>query len=87
MSTAVRFADPPGQQEPLSREAVDVARLAGSASVLAQALTVRHAALEDIALTAERLAIASELVDLAEQNGEDELAFQGHGWRIQDRLE
>ena len=87
LSTAVRFADPPGQQEPLSREAVDVARLAGSASVLAQALTVRHAALEDIALTAERLAIASELVDLAEQNGEDELAFQGHGWRIQDRLE
>jgi hypothetical protein len=52
----------------LSREAVEMARRLGEASTLAYALFMRHLAAWSLDNVEERLAIATEIVELAEQS-------------------
>ena len=75
------------QRATLSREAVEIARGAGDLPTLAYALVARLSALWSPATVNERLAIATELVDLAERIGDKERAVEGHGLRFNALLE
>ena len=71
----------------LSSEAVMTARRSGDQAALAAALTARHAALGEPEAIGERLAVATELVRLAELVEDKELALRGHEARLLDLLE
>jgi DNA-binding CsgD family transcriptional regulator len=71
----------------LSHEAVATARRAGDPAALAAALTARHDALWEPEAIQERLAVATELVRLAERVEDKELALRGHEARLLDLLE
>ena len=64
----------------LSAEAVAVARRLGDPRTLAVSLHARNYAMWAPGDAAERLAIGREIVDLAHQSGEGELALHGHAW-------
>jgi predicted ATPase len=81
------FADGRERRAVLSQQAVEMARRVGDTATLAYALNSRHWALWSEANVEERLAIATEIVRLAEQAGARELAMTGHAWRIADLLE
>ena len=71
----------------LSADAVAMARRLGDARALAFALYGRHWALLGPDRLEERLAVASELVEIAEQAGEKETALHGRTQRIQNLVE
>jgi DNA-binding CsgD family transcriptional regulator/tetratricopeptide (TPR) repeat protein len=71
----------------LSLEALETARQTQDVAVLADSLWARHQALWEPATIRERLATATEIVDLAESSGDRELAVRGHGARVLDLLE
>jgi DNA-binding NarL/FixJ family response regulator len=74
----------------LSQEAVALARRLGDPATLAAALYDRHLAIwgaDQPALAGERLAMATEVVDLAEQVGDWAMALRGRGLRRTDLLE
>jgi tetratricopeptide (TPR) repeat protein len=71
----------------LSAEAVDMARRVGDPATLATALHSRHVALWGPRHLDERLAIASEIIRLAETAGDKEQAARGRHFRIVDLLE
>ena len=74
----------------LSQEAVELARRLGDPATLAAVLYDRHLAVwgaERPALVAERLAMATEVVDLAEGIGDWAMALRGRGLRRSDLLE
>jgi class 3 adenylate cyclase len=73
--------------DPLSRDAVAMARRIGDAAILAYALHSRHAVLQGPRHLDERLAIASEIVRLAEAAGDKEQVARGRHFRIVDLLE
>jgi len=71
----------------LSRAAVAMARDAGDPATLAFALSASH--LTGLASEApgRQIAIATEMVQAAEQAGDLELAAEGRGWRVHTLLE
>jgi DNA-binding NarL/FixJ family response regulator len=74
----------------LSQEAVALARRLGDPATLAAALYDRHLAIwgaDQPALAHERLAMATEVVDLAEGIGDWAMALRGRGLRRTDLLE
>jgi predicted ATPase/DNA-binding CsgD family transcriptional regulator len=74
----------------LSQEAVALARRLGDPATLAAALYDRHLAIwgaDQPALAGERLAMATEVVDLAERTGDWAMALRGRGLRRTDLLE
>jgi DNA-binding winged helix-turn-helix (wHTH) protein/tetratricopeptide (TPR) repeat protein len=71
----------------LSRQAVDMARRVGDGATLAWALHDRHWATWGPADLEDRLAVAGELVQIAQQLGNREMALQGHVLRVADLLE
>jgi len=71
----------------LSAQAVDIARRLGDPATLAYALDGRYSAIWGPDTTEERLAIADEIVTLAEEIGDDERAFQGHHYRLSVLME
>jgi DNA-binding SARP family transcriptional activator len=80
--------DPDGEErERLSREAVELARSDGDGSTLAYALVARLSAIWSPAFAAERLAIASELVELVAAIGDKERAVEAHGLRFNALME
>jgi DNA-binding SARP family transcriptional activator len=78
---------PVARREQLSAEAVALARDAGDPGALADALSARHVALWSPPHLDERLALADEMVALAEAGGDREHALQGRNWRVLDLLE
>jgi len=65
----------------LSRQAVEVARRVGDAAALAYALSARHfALLGPPKHLQERLAIAREILTLAEESGDRFTVYGGHDW-------
>jgi tetratricopeptide (TPR) repeat protein len=76
-----------GPRSLLSEEAVEIARSAGDPTTLAYTLVARYAALWSPGNVEERLAIAAELVDLAESIGDKEREVEGHGFRLHALLE
>jgi DNA-binding SARP family transcriptional activator len=83
-----RYYEPPGDaRRRLSDEALDAARRAGDDATLAAALNARHVALWDPDHTHERLAVAEEMIAVAERGGDREAALQGRNWRVVDLFE
>jgi DNA-binding CsgD family transcriptional regulator/tetratricopeptide (TPR) repeat protein len=71
----------------LTAQAVEIAHQGGDSRALAAALNGRHQTLRRPQDLPERLAVAGEIVRLAEAAGDDELALQGHHWRLVDLVE
>ncbi|MGE0542109.1 MAG: AAA family ATPase [Dehalococcoidia bacterium] len=71
----------------LSEEAVDVARRSGDLAARAATLVGRHYATHNPDNLPERLAIGAELIALAEEAGDHEVALQGYYLRVIDALE
>jgi hypothetical protein len=71
----------------LSREAVDMARRIGDPGTLRRVLNDTRWALWGPDTIDERLSIAAELVRLADEVGDMEMALGEHAWRMVDLLE
>jgi class 3 adenylate cyclase len=87
LAIEIYYAPPASRREELSDEAVRLARECGAAEALFDALTARHAALWSPDGLAERLAVVSELVQLAETIGDRERSLQARTWLVLDLLE
>jgi hypothetical protein len=70
-----------------SEQAVELARKLGDPALLAYALEARHAAVWAPDNVAERIAIATEMVDLSEASGDLERLFMGHTYRAWSLIE
>ncbi len=70
----------------LSGDAVAMARRLGDRVALGYALNARMHALWGIDPAAERLAIGTELGEIADELGDEQLALHGHMWRIRELL-
>jgi tetratricopeptide (TPR) repeat protein len=70
----------------LSEHAVEMARAAGQPTTLLYTLAARHAALWGPDAVDEQLAVADEVVRLAESSGDRERGLAGLGWRLTDLL-
>jgi class 3 adenylate cyclase len=81
------FAKTPERCDALSAAAVRMAREVGDHAALASALHCRHAAMWGPRHLEERLAIATEIVRLADTTGDKEEAARGRHFRIVDLLE
>jgi tetratricopeptide (TPR) repeat protein len=68
------------RRQRLSAESVDVARRLGDPLTLAFSLHARNYTLWAPGGAEERLAQGREIIDLAHQGGDPELALQGHAW-------
>jgi tetratricopeptide (TPR) repeat protein len=75
------------ERDALTAEAVQLARRSGDRAALAAALNARHFALWGLSDSEERLAAGTEILRLASAAGDDDLALQGHTWRIVALLE
>jgi len=75
------------RSEALGAEAVELARGPGDEWALAYALNARHVSLWRPDRLDERLAIAREMVALAERTGDREGELQGRNWLIPDLFE
>ncbi len=81
------FGGDPGRRTAVSEEALRLAVEAGDAAAEAHALVARHWALYGPDHLGERLRIATRMVELGEESGEDELLLQGRHWRLVDLLD
>jgi DNA-binding SARP family transcriptional activator/tetratricopeptide (TPR) repeat protein len=70
----------------LSAQAVHMARAAGDSATVLYTLAARHAALWGPDDVQEQLAVADEVVRLAESCGDRERGLVGLGWRVTDLL-
>jgi class 3 adenylate cyclase/tetratricopeptide (TPR) repeat protein len=71
----------------LSGEAVEMARASGDSHTLATALYARHFAVWEPERLDERLAVATELIEVAGASGDRDLRVEGRGLRLIDLLE
>jgi tetratricopeptide (TPR) repeat protein len=74
-------------REALSAEAVEIARSLADPATLAYALDGRYSAIWGPDTVQERLAVADEIIALAEEIGDDERCFQGRHYRLQVLME
>jgi predicted ATPase len=86
LAVALYFADARDRRLALSQQALEMARRLGDATTLAAALNARHWALWGHENVQERLAVATEVVQLAEAVGARELALMGRAWRMANLL-
>jgi hypothetical protein len=86
---AIEFAYEPGAapREALSTDALALARRTGDPAALSAALSARRVTAWGPDGCAERLRLAGEMLALAEQAGDRELALQARNWRVVDLLE
>jgi DNA-binding CsgD family transcriptional regulator len=82
LARALYFAGERDRGTALSEQAVDLARRAGDPAALAYALGVRRIAIWGPDHGEERLAVADELMQLADATGDLELPLAGHEWRL-----
>lgn len=75
------------RREALSVEALEIARRTGDPSVLSAALVERHFVLWRPGTTQERLALATELVQVAQQHDDGDAECEARNWRILDLAE
>ncbi|HKP63130.1 MAG TPA: AAA family ATPase [Polyangiales bacterium] len=87
LSHALLFGVRHVERAQLAEEALAMARRLGDAATLASVLLERHQALWTGAPAEERLAVADEVVQLAEANGDRQLALQARALRLGDLLE
>jgi len=87
LAEEIAISDPYDRRELLCRQAVEIARRSGDPGVLAQALRSMSWALWMPHNIKERLALAAELIELAERAGDRALWAEGHGLRLWDFAE
>jgi DNA-binding SARP family transcriptional activator len=87
LAIELAYEPDPGRRETLSSDAIALARRAGDPAALAAALGARHVTIWGPDGCPERLGLAGEMLALAEQAGDRELALQARNWRIVDLLE
>jgi DNA-binding CsgD family transcriptional regulator len=87
LAQAAYYSAPTDRRRGLTKQALALAHAARDDTTLASVLAAQHVALWGPADVEERLAIAGELVAVAERLGDQELALQGHAWRLVDLLE
>jgi tetratricopeptide (TPR) repeat protein len=87
LAVALTFADAGGRKESLSRQAVEMAERVGDLDARATVLAMRHTALSGPGNVEERLVTATEILRLADEAGEPEIALEAHRWRLTDLLE
>jgi len=87
LARALVFTPALHRRAALSEQAVSMARRLGDPATLAAVLYDRHLAVWGPDNPADRLAIAGEVVELAERCGDRALALQGRGLRTADLLE
>jgi len=83
LAAALRDSPPHrAQRMSLSEQAIAIARQVGDAAALAYALEVRTLLIYGPDAIAERLALATEMLGLAEEAHDRERRFQAHHWRL-----
>jgi DNA-binding SARP family transcriptional activator/tetratricopeptide (TPR) repeat protein len=87
LATALRDEPDGGPRARLSHEAVEIARRRGDPATLAYTLVARYSAIWSPGNADERLAVATELVDLAERIGAKEREVESHGFRFNALME
>jgi DNA-binding SARP family transcriptional activator len=87
LAGALRDEPDGDRRDRLSGEAVELARRSGNPAALAYALDGRAAAIISPATVAERLAVGSELREVAERIGDTERTVQAHSHRIMAQLQ
>jgi predicted ATPase len=75
------------RRDALSRASVELARRLGDGPTLAYALHARHLAVWGPDNVEERVALAAEIVQLAQQGGDLALEITGHVWQMADLFE
>lgn len=87
LAIEVFYVPPPAHREELSERAVALAREAGEADALFDALNARRVTLWSPDRLDERLAVSRELVDLAEASGDRERSLLSRTWLVLDLVE
>jgi class 3 adenylate cyclase/tetratricopeptide (TPR) repeat protein len=87
LAVELYYVPPSTRREELSDAAVRLAREAGTPDALLDALNARHVTLWSPDHLEERLAVARELVELAETSGDRERALQARTWLVLDLVE
>lgn len=87
LAVAIYWSDPEERRLALSRQAVEMAQRLRDRRTLAATLTTRHFALWGPESVETRLPIATEIVRLAEELDDAEMALMGHRFRLADFLE
>ncbi len=87
LGKALLFSPATTRRAALSEAAAAMARRLGDPATLAAVLYDRHVAIWGGPNAEERLAIASEVVELARRSGDEELALQGRALRMGNLLE
>jgi DNA-binding CsgD family transcriptional regulator len=87
LARAIYFVGERERGTALSEQAVALARRAGDPAALAYALVVRRIAVWGPDHPEERLAVAGELLRLADAMGDSELALEGRQWRLATAFE
>jgi hypothetical protein len=84
---ALYFSPDSGRGESLSREALELARRTGNAATVARSLIALHFALWRPDRLEERRLVAAQVIELAEQAREPEMALEGRLWLLVDEIE
>ena len=87
LAEEIRFSDEPERQRLLGRRALEMARRLGDAAVLAPVLKNMHSGLRMPEKVESRVALADEVLRLANVAGDDSLAFEGHLFHCFAKLE
>ncbi len=87
LGSALVFSPERKRKEALSRQAIDMARRLDDKPALAWVLSNSHFALWEPGNLDGRLAIADEIIRLAEEQGDGALALAGHNSYVADLLE
>jgi tetratricopeptide (TPR) repeat protein len=81
------YYSPQGRRAQVSQEAVEMARRVGNSAAWLAALYSRCLSLTGFEEAEERLAIATEIVRVADEAGDKEMALRGHFRRLRELLE
>jgi hypothetical protein len=87
LAVALYFSPAEARRVALSQQAVEMARRLGDTAALATALMTRHFASWGPGNVEDRLALATELLQVGEAAGVPEIVLEGHNWRVVDLLE
>lgn len=87
LARELHWSSDPRRVEGLAADALSLGRQAGDQAALAEAMTARIYSLWSPDRTVERLVAGEEIVALAGQVGDEELALRGRLWRVNDLLE
>ena len=87
LSMELYFSDSRERRVELSQQAMEMARRVDDPVALVYALRGRYYSLWGPENVEERLAVATEIVQLGEQGGDREMALTGRSWRLHGLLE